>query len=118
MLALALSLAWPGCAWAQTSGTRTSSFAYDAGSGLLTQEVIEPGTPALRLQTDYTYNAFGQKTQVTVSGVDIATRSASTTYDAQGQFASQRHQRARARARAGCTMRASGCRPAIPAPTG
>ncbi len=86
MLALALSLAWPGCAWAQTSGTRASSFAYDAGSGLLTQEVIEPGTPALRLQTDYTYNAFGQKTQVTVSGVDITTRSASTAYDLQGQF--------------------------------
>ena len=60
---------------AQTSATRASSFAYDAGSGLLTQEVIEPDTSALRLQTDYTYNAFGQKTQVTVSGVDIATRS-------------------------------------------
>ena len=87
MLALALSIAWSGGALAQTSGTRTSSFAYDAGSGLLTQEVIEPGTSALRLQTDYTYNAFGQKTQVTVSGVDIATRSASTAYDAQGRFA-------------------------------
>jgi RHS repeat-associated protein len=87
VLALALSLAWPGSALAQTSATRASSFAYDAGSGLLTQEVIEPGTPALRLQTDYTYNAFGQKTQVTVSGIDITTRSASTTYDAQGKFA-------------------------------
>ena len=87
MLALALSIAWSGGALAQTSGTRTSSFAYDAGSGLLTQEVIEPGTPSLRLQTDYTYNAFGQKTQVTVSGVDITTRSASTAYDTQGRFA-------------------------------
>jgi YD repeat-containing protein len=84
---LTLSLAWSGGALAQTSATRASSFAYDAASGLLTQEVIEPGTPALRLQTDYTYNVFGQKTQVTVSCIDITTRSASTTYDAQGQFA-------------------------------
>src|ERR1700733_849029 len=71
---------------AQTSATRTSSFAYDATSGLLNQEVIEPNTTALRLQTDYVYNAFGQKTQVTVSGVDITTRSANTTYDTKGQF--------------------------------
>jgi RHS repeat-associated protein len=70
------------------SVTRTSSFGYDAASGLLTQEVIEPNTTALKLQTNYTYNVFGQKTQVTVSGVDIATRSSSTTYDSKGQFAS------------------------------
>ena len=69
------------------SVTRTSSFAYDAASGLLTREVIEPNTTALKLQTDYTYNAFGQKTQATVSGVDITTRSATTTYDSKGQFA-------------------------------
>jgi RHS repeat-associated protein len=85
--ALVLGLAWSSSALAQTSATRTSSFAYDAGSGLLTQEVIEPNLSAYRLQTDYTYNAFGQKTQVTVSGVDITTRSASTTYDTRGQFA-------------------------------
>jgi RHS repeat-associated protein len=76
----------PNWALAQTSASRTSSFAYDATSGLLTQEVIEPNQSTYRLQSDYTYNAFGQKTQVTVSGVDIATRSASTTYDALGQF--------------------------------
>ena len=49
--------------------------------------MIEPGTPALRLQTDYVYDAFGNKISVTVSGVDIATRTASTVYDAQGRFA-------------------------------
>src|SRR5262245_8452202 len=84
--ALAISAALAGTGQAQTNGTRTSSFAYDAASGLLTQEVIEPGTPALRLQTDYVYDAFGNKTQATVSGADIVTRSASTTYDAQGRF--------------------------------
>jgi RHS repeat-associated protein len=77
---LALAAVWPSGALAQTTLTRTSSFAYDAGTGLLTQEVIEPGTPSLRLQTDYTYDAFGNKTQVTVSGVGITTRSSSTSY--------------------------------------
>src|SRR5262245_2761196 len=86
ILALGMAALWSGGALAQATGTRTSSFAYDADSGQLTQEVIEPDTPALRLQTDYTSNAFGQKVTVTVSGVDIATRSASTTYDAKGQF--------------------------------
>ncbi|CCD94777.1 hypothetical protein BRAO375_3690005 [Bradyrhizobium sp. ORS 375] len=69
-----------------TSITRSSSFAYDSASGLLTQEVVEPDTPALRLQTDYVYNAFGQKQSVTVSGADIVSRSSTTSYDARGQF--------------------------------
>jgi RHS repeat-associated protein len=71
--------------------TRTSSFAYSSSTGLLTQEVVEPNTPALRLQTDYLYDAFGNKAQVTVSGADIATRSSTTSYapangSANGQF--------------------------------
>ncbi|WP_316228456.1 RHS repeat-associated core domain-containing protein [Bradyrhizobium sp. SZCCHNR1039] len=70
-----------------TSGTRSSSFAYDPTSGLMTQEVIEPGTAALRLQTDYTYDGFGNKLTSAASGADIATRSASGSYDAQGRFA-------------------------------
>src|SRR5882757_4824005 len=78
---------WSGTALAQSSGTRSSGFGYDATSGLLTQEVIEPGTPSLRLQTDYVYDAFGNKVSATVSGIDIVTRSANTTYDAQGRFA-------------------------------
>jgi YD repeat-containing protein len=87
---LALGAAWPCGASAQTTLTRTSSFAYDPASGLLIQEVIEPNTPSLLLQTDYSYDSFGNKTQVMVSGVDIATRSSSTTYDTQGQFVIQK----------------------------
>jgi len=73
-------------AWA-ASGTRTSSFAYDSATGLLTQEVVEPNTSSLRLETDYVYDAFGNKTSVTVSGVDITTRSSTSTYDTKGEFA-------------------------------
>ncbi|WP_315754389.1 MULTISPECIES: RHS repeat-associated core domain-containing protein [unclassified Bradyrhizobium] len=66
--------------------TRSSSFAYDAATGLLIQEVIEPDTPALRLQTDYVYDAFGNRRSVTVSGIDITTRASSSVRDAKGQF--------------------------------
>src|SRR5258708_34660058 len=83
--ALAFALSVP--ASAASSITRTSSFAYDAASGLLNQEVVEPDTSALRLETDTAYDAFGNKLSVTVIGADIATRASSSTFDAQGQFA-------------------------------
>ena len=76
-----------GTAEATTSGTRTSWFAYDSTTGLLTQEVVEPKTSSLRLQTDYTYDAYGNKTSVTISGIDIATRASTSTYDPLGEFA-------------------------------
>jgi RHS repeat-associated protein len=86
--AAALALAWSGAAVAQQQvGVRASGFGYDAASGLLTREVVEPDLSQYRLQTDYGYDAFGNKTAVTVSGGDVATRSASTGYDTKGQFA-------------------------------
>ncbi|WP_142249226.1 RHS repeat domain-containing protein [Bradyrhizobium sp. UNPF46] len=84
-VAAGLVAAMSSAAWA-SSVTRTSSFAYDGASGLLVQEVVEPDTPALRLQTDYTYDSFGNKLTVTVSGADIATRSSASSFDAKGQF--------------------------------
>jgi RHS repeat-associated protein len=86
--AFVLAALWSSGALAQTSATRTSSFAYDAGSGLLTQEVVEPNQTSFRLETDYTYDAFGNKLTVQVSGVDIVTRTESVAYDAKGQFRS------------------------------
>ena len=85
--AVVCAFAGSGTAFAGT-GTRTSSFAYDPTSGLLTQEVVEPGTPSLRLETDYSYDAFGNKVSATVSGIDIVSRSSGSTYDSQGQFVS------------------------------
>lgn len=71
--------------WAASTITRTSSFAYDA-QGVLNQEVVEPDAPALRLQTDYGYDSFGNKTSVTVSGADFVTRSSISAFSANGQF--------------------------------
>jgi RHS repeat-associated protein len=86
ILALCVSAAWSSTASA-TSITRSSSFAYDAASGLITQEVVEPGNPPLRLETDTAYDAFGNKISVTTMGVDIATRGNATQYDtSRGQF--------------------------------
>jgi RHS repeat-associated protein len=67
--------------------TRRSSFNYDATTGLLNQEVIEPNTAALKVQTDYGRDAFGNKASVTISGLDIATRSTTTALDTKGRFA-------------------------------
>jgi RHS repeat-associated protein len=85
ILALCIGAAWSSTASA-TSITRSSTFAYDAASGLITQEVVEPGTPSLRLETDTTYDVFGNKTSVVTSGIDIATRGNSSAYNAHGQF--------------------------------
>jgi RHS repeat-associated protein len=82
---IVLALASPAAA--SSSITRTSSFAYDSASGLLTWETVEPNNAALRLQTVNSYDAFGNKTTVSVVGADIVTRSSSAVYDANGQFA-------------------------------
>ena len=71
--------------------TRTSSFEYDATSGLITKEIIEPDNAQLRLETSYTYDAYGNKVATTTSSpatgiTAIVARINSTTYDANGQF--------------------------------
>ena len=75
-----------------TTQTRTAAFAYDT-VGLLTQEVMEPGSPTLKLITNYGYDLYGNRTSVTVSsdpGVTappgITTRTSMVTYDSQGRF--------------------------------
>jgi RHS repeat-associated protein len=69
-----------------TSQTRTSSFAYDAGTGFLRQEVVEPDIAELRLVTDYTFDTFGNRVSATISGLGIAPRTSRTTYDESGRF--------------------------------
>src|SRR5450830_266631 len=73
-----------------TTVTRTVSFTYDA-DGLLNGEIREPNDAQLRLETAYTYDAWGNRSETRVASpasgtaAIVATRS-SATYDARGQF--------------------------------
>lgn len=69
-----------------SSATRVSEFSYNAQTGLLTQEVIEPGT-ALALTTTYAYDAFGNQLTATTSGPDIVSRTSNSSYTPDGRFA-------------------------------
>lgn len=65
--------------------TRTVSYSYDA-QGELKQEVVEPDNPALRLQTDYIVDGWGNRTSTTVSGQGVTSRTSKTIYDTQGRL--------------------------------
>ena len=69
---------------AQTSPSRTSTFGYNATTGLLNMETIESGSDAL-VKT-YTHDSFGNRISVTESGSGITSRTTSTSYDSKGQF--------------------------------
>lgn len=74
------------------SATRVSAFEYDATSGLLTKEIVEPDQTQFRLETLYVYDAFGNKLSATVSSpatgqAAIVSRTGSNAYDASGRFA-------------------------------
>lgn len=73
--------------------TRNSSYSYDSATGLLNQEVLEPGvstcnngTSSCTLTTTYTLDKFGHRTATTFSGTGITTRSSYAVYDALGEF--------------------------------
>ncbi|MHB1093028.1 FG-GAP-like repeat-containing protein [Thiobacillus sp.] len=74
--------------WTQS---RVSAFEYDAVTGLLKKETIEPDQPQFRLDTAYAFDAFGNRSGVTLSSpatgtAAIVTRTTTTGYDAKGQF--------------------------------
>jgi RHS repeat-associated protein len=69
-----------------SSATRTQSFAHDPSSGLITQQVIEPNLAALRAQTDFTYDPFGNRLSEAISGSSVATCTVSNAYDSFGRF--------------------------------
>lgn len=94
------------------SATRTSAFEYDAATGVLTKEIVEPTDSNLCVVTTYTYDSFGNKTGSAVRncngsagsspGVNseaaapaagtsavFAQRSGTVTYSADGRFATQ-----------------------------
>jgi len=77
----------------QSNITRVADFAYQSNTGLITQEIVEPGESApIKLTTNYTYDAFGNRTQVQLT--DGATnRNTDFTFDTatyHGQFVTER----------------------------
>ncbi len=73
--------------------THTSSFTPDASTGITAQEVVEPGnstcnsgTSSCTVTYNYTYDAFGNRTQAQTVGSGITTRASLEGYDTKGQF--------------------------------
>lgn len=78
--------------------TRTSSFTYDAGTGLITSETVEPGSALSHTKT-YGYNGFGAVTSLTESwgsqngasikapgGATATSRVTTYSYDARARY--------------------------------
>lgn len=107
-LAVVLFVCTAGSALA-ASQTRTSAFDYDSASGLLTKEIVEPGSSDLCLVTTYSYDTWGNKTGTTTRNCNgsagsvpaynseaaapaagnaavFAPRSGSVAYSADGRF--------------------------------
>ncbi len=66
------------------SVTKTTNFAYDTSSGLLTSEVVEPDN-ALSLLTVYAHDSRGNVTETKTTGSG-QTRTTSQGYDPNGRF--------------------------------
>ncbi len=71
--------------------SRVRSYEYDAATGLVTKEIIEPDNVQLRVESSYGYDAWGNQTSQTISSpatgtAAIAARTQSVKYDARGQF--------------------------------
>ncbi|CAI8165797.1 MAG: tRNA(Glu)-specific nuclease WapA [Pseudidiomarina mangrovi] len=69
---------------------RESNFSYRA-DGLLVETVVSPNDPSYRLQSNYEYDAYGQKIATHVSGIaepnsPVQTRSSWVGYAQQGRY--------------------------------
>src|SRR4051812_30514842 len=67
VLALATSAAYAQVPPDPYNYSRTSSFAYDASTGLLTNETVEQSNAALCVSTTYAYDGYGNKQSATTS---------------------------------------------------
>lgn len=65
---------------------RSSAFTYDATSGLLESETIEPNNAAFKSTKTYTRNDYGDIRRTENSANGITTRTNTSTYDARGRF--------------------------------
>jgi len=69
--------------------TRTVQFTKDTAvpkACRIKEEIVEPADSTLKVTTTYAYDAFGHPSSQAVSATGIETRTASTSYGAQGVF--------------------------------
>jgi RHS repeat-associated protein len=73
----------------ETAIVRSFSYGYDARTDLLIRETAEPGNPSHQVITQYTLDYFGNRTETTVSGIGMASRSNSANFDLLGRFVTE-----------------------------
>lgn len=71
----------------QSAITRRTEYSYVPGTLLVSQEIVEPQDAALRVQSDYARDVFGNVTSKAVSAQGIQTRTSTWSYDPHGRFA-------------------------------
>ncbi len=77
----------------QTTQTRRSSFGYDATTGILIRETVQPtdcGTTGAAINTVHTLDQFGNQLETTVTASDLAgSRRSLNVYDTRGRYVDQ-----------------------------
>ena len=66
--------------------TRTSSYTYDAKTGMLSSATLEPKDPAESTTKTYTRDQYGNVTSTTITGQGIPPITTSVKYDPKGRF--------------------------------
>jgi len=69
--------------------TRKTGFAYDPVTGVLNQEVIEPGSGIFKVTTDYQLDTFGNRRRTTVTGINMSARTMVESYDGLGRYVNE-----------------------------
>jgi hypothetical protein len=66
---------------------RNSTFGYDALTGILNRETIEPNSPQHEVVTNHYLDNFGNRIETTVKGYGMPTRFSGQIYDSLGRYA-------------------------------
>ena len=72
-----------------SSINRKSDFAYDAVSGNLIQEITDPDSSTFRITNDFKLDAYGNRIQTKLTGINMNARKSSQKYDKLGRFVTE-----------------------------
>lgn len=73
----------------KSSILRNSSFAYDAATGMLNRETIEPGSTQFEVVTAYQLDLFGNRISTAVKGYGMPERVSTQSHDSQGRYVTE-----------------------------